>query len=77
MPTYIRDGNTWKEVGSGGGGLFSGPITANTQPFFRNPPTIAANYTVTTAYNEMSIGPMTINNGITVTVSNGATWTIV
>ena len=52
-------------------------ITLTTKPFFRNVPTIAADYTVTTDYNEMSIGPITINNGITVTVNSGATWTVV
>ena len=52
-------------------------ITLTTKPFFRNIPTIAADYTVTTTYNEMSIGPITINNGITVTVNSGATWTVV
>jgi hypothetical protein len=52
-------------------------ITLTTKPFFRNIPTIAADYTVTTNYNEMSIGPITINNGITVTVNSGATWTVV
>ena len=52
-------------------------ITLTTQPFVRNVPTIAADYTVTTDYNEMSIGPITINSGITVTVNSGATWTVV
>ena len=52
-------------------------ITLTTKPFFRNIPTISADYTVTTDYNEMSIGPITINNGITVTVNSGATWTVV
>ena len=52
-------------------------ITLTTNPFFRNIPTIASNYTVTTTYNEMSIGPITINSGVTVTVNSGATWTIV
>jgi hypothetical protein len=52
-------------------------ITLTTKPFFRNIPTIAADYAVTTDYNEMSIGPITINNGITVTVNSGATWTVV
>jgi len=55
----------------------SDSITLTTKPFFRNVPTIAADYTVTTNYNEMSIGPITINNGITVTVNSGATWTVV
>ena len=52
-------------------------ITLTTKPFFRNVPTISADYIVTTDYNEMSIGPITINNGITVTVNSGATWTVV
>jgi hypothetical protein len=77
MPTYVRDGGIWKEVGGPNGGVFPGPITANTQPFFRNPSTISANYTITTAYNEISAGPITINNGVTVTVDSGATWTVV
>ena len=58
-------------------GTFSDTVTLTTKPFFRNIPTIAADYTVTTTYNEMSIGPITINNGITVTVNSGATWTVV
>ena len=52
-------------------------ITLTTKPFFRNIPTISADYIVTTDYNEMSIGPITINSGITVTVNSGATWTVV
>ena len=55
----------------------SDSITLTTKPFFRNIPTISADYIVTTDYNEMSIGPITINNGITVTVNSGATWTVV
>ena len=77
MPTYVRDGGIWKEVGGAGGGILAGPITASVEPFFRNPPNITINHTITTAYNEMSIGPMTINSGITVTVNSGASWTIV
>lgn len=55
----------------------SGPLSIGVTPFFRNVSTIASNYTVTTTYNEMSIGPITINTGITVTVNSGATWTVV
>jgi uncharacterized protein YcfJ len=55
----------------------SDSITLTTKPFFRNVPTIAADYTVTTDYNEMSIGQITINSGITVTVNSGATLTVV
>mgnify|MGYP003339913551 CR=1 FL=1 len=52
-------------------------FNAETVPFFRNSTTIAADYTVTTSYNELSIGPITVNSGITVTVNSGATWTVV
>ena len=34
--------------------------------------TLSSNYTVTTSYNEMMIGPITINNGVTLTVNTGA-----
>ena len=52
-------------------------ITLSESPFVRNIPTISSNYTVTSTYNEMSVGPITINSGITVTVNSGATWSIV
>jgi hypothetical protein len=55
----------------------NGEITLSTSPFLRNIPTISSNYTITPTYNEMSIGPIAINSGITVTVQSGATWTIV
>jgi hypothetical protein len=73
---------------SGSGVIFSGDLTASSftvagpftiggSPFYRNLPTITANYTVTTTYNELSVGPITINSGVTVTVDTGATWTVV
>ena len=46
-------------------------------PNYRNTPNIASNYTVNTTYNELSVGPITINDGITVDISNGANWVIV
>jgi hypothetical protein len=54
-----------------------GPYTVNKQPFFRNVPNITSNYIITTTYNEMSVGPITINSGIAVTVNSGARWSIV
>lgn len=54
-----------------------GEITLSRSPFVRNIPTITSNYTVTTTYNEMSVGPITIGTGVTVTVNSGATWSIV
>ncbi len=62
---------------TGGQMLASGQVTLTSLPFVRNVANINQNYTVTTAYNEMSVGPITINNGVTVTINSGATWVIV
>ena len=51
-------------------------MTANNGLFF-NTNTIAVNTTVASNYNGGSFGPVTINAGITVTVSSGSVWTIV
>jgi hypothetical protein len=45
--------------------------------FWENNQTVAANYTITANKNAMSAGPVTVNNGITVTVPVGSAWTIV
>jgi hypothetical protein len=39
--------------------------------------TVSANYTIPSGSNAMSAGPVTINSGITVTVSSGSVWTVV
>lgn len=53
-------------IGAGGGGVF-----------MQNDATVTADTTVDTSKNWMSIGPITIQNGVTVTVNSGAVWTIV
>jgi hypothetical protein len=55
----------------------NGTITASNVPFFRTGPTIATDYTITSSYNEMSVGPITINSGVTVTISSGGNWVII
>jgi hypothetical protein len=42
-----------------------------------NKNSISANYTLTTNYNGVSAGPVTIASGATVTVPTGASWVIV
>ena len=39
--------------------------------------TISANYTVTSGKNALSAGPITVNDGVTVTVPDGCAWVIV
>lgn len=45
--------------------------------FWENAQTVSANYTITTNKNAGTFGPVTIANGVTVTVPNGSVWTIV
>ena len=56
--------------------ISSGTVTA-ANPFFLNPTTVSANYTIPANYNASSAGPITINTGVTVTVSTGSNWVIV
>ena len=45
--------------------------------FWENQATVTHSYTIQTNYNAGSFGPLTINNGVTVTVPNNSVWTIV
>ena len=42
-----------------------------------NSATISSDYTIATGDNGMSAGPVSVNSGITVTVSSGSTWVVV
>jgi hypothetical protein len=44
---------------------------------FVNSQTVSADYTVPSGSNAMSAGPVTVNSGITVTVSSGSVWTVI
>lgn len=48
----------------------------NDYPFYSNSNTVAASFTTTAYTNYMSVGPMTINTGVTVTVSDNSVWVI-
>lgn len=41
-----------------------------------NPRFITADFTVASAYNAASVGPITVSDGVTVTVNDNATWSI-
>ena len=57
---------------------FSGTvqITGNL-PIYENSQTVNADYTITNNRNAMSAGPITVADGVTVTVGSGETWTVV
>ena len=71
--TLVSDGTdiSWGDAAAGATGGGSDKI------FWENGQTVTTNYTITNNYNAMSAGPITINNGIVVTIGTGENWTIV
>lgn len=56
--------------GGVGGAQAGGVIYENNQ-------TVTANYTISTNKNGFSVGPITVNSGVTVTVPSGSVWVII
>jgi hypothetical protein len=48
-----------------------------TNGFIVNSMTVSANYTIATGDSAMSVGPMTIASGVSVTVSSGSRWVVI
>lgn len=65
-----NNGTSWGSMGGATGG-------GNDAAFYLNDKVINNNYTIAGTQNAMSAGPISIANGIVVTVSDGATWTVV
>jgi hypothetical protein len=61
------NGTAWGSIG--GGASAGGAIYENTT-------TISANYTLTTSTNGLSVGPITVASGATVTVPSGQRWVV-
>ena len=49
----------------------------STNGITQNATTVSANYTIGSGYNGLSAGPVSVNTGITVTVSTGSVWTVI
>jgi hypothetical protein len=68
---YVKNaGGTVVPIGggaSGGGG---------NQVFYENDQNVTANYTITSGKNAMSTGPITVDSGVTVTISSGSRWVV-
>ena len=60
-----------------GGGSVTIASTGATGPVLENLQAINTNYTLTSNYNALSAGPVSIDTGVTVTVPSGATWAII
>ena len=64
------NGSGWGSIGGGATGGGSDAI------FYENGQTVTTDYTITSATNAMSTGPLTINSGISVTVPSGSRWVV-
>lgn len=62
--------SAWGQLGGGatGGGA--------DQIFVENGQTVTADYTISTNFNAMSTGPITVNTGITVTIPTDSVWVV-
>lgn len=65
------NGTAWGTIGGGakGGGT--------DQVFIENDQSVTTNYTLTAGKNAVTAGPITVNNGVTVTIPSGSSWSIV
>lgn len=45
-------------------------------PIYENVQQITSNYVITTGSNAMSVGPITVSDGVVVTVPDGSVWSI-
>lgn len=57
-------------------GELQSSAVVSTNGLIVNGTTVSASYTIASGQNAMSIGPITINSGITVTVSSGQRWLV-
>jgi len=49
---------------------------SSSTPFWLNKANVMASFTIPDGFNAMSIGPITIDNGVNVTIGTGESWTI-
>ena len=75
---YGASGQVLTSGGASGAVTWTTPSTVSggTGIILENQQAISSNYTLTTNYNGLSVGPVTIQNSIAVTVPNGAVWMI-
>lgn len=64
------NGTVWSSVGGGATGGGSDTV------FYENTRTVTTNYSISASNNAHSVGPITINSSITVTIPSGARWVV-
>jgi len=75
---YNTDNNQFEGYANGAWGQLGGGATGGggDQVFVENGQTVTANYTLSTNKNAESVGPITINASVTVTIPSGQRWVV-
>ena len=68
LGSYIA--HLWQQIGGGSTG------GCNDQVFVENNQTVTISYTIPVGKNAMTTGPITLNSGVTVTISSGGRWVV-
>jgi hypothetical protein len=68
--TYLSGANTWTEPAGGATGAGGDKV------FMENELVVTTNYELSANKSAVSVGPVTINTGISVTVPTGHTWVV-
>jgi hypothetical protein len=78
MVRYNSTNGKFEGYGATAWGALGGGATGGgaDQVFVENGQTVTTNYTLSTGFNAMSTGPITVNSGITVTIPSGARWVV-
>ena len=64
------NGTAWGSIGGGATGAGGDEV------FVENTTSVTTDYTISTDKNAMSVGPITIDSGVTVTVPSGSRWVV-
>jgi hypothetical protein len=67
------NGSAWGEIGGGGGATGGG----SDQIFYENGQTVTTNYTISTNSNAMTVGPVSVNSGIVITIPTGSRYVVI
>ena len=67
------NGSAWGDIGGSGGATGGGSDAV----FYENDQVVTTAYTIPADQNAMSTGPITINDGVVVTVSTGARFVVI
>ena len=75
---YNSDLNGFEGYANGAWGSLGGGATGggSDKVFVENDMVVSANYTITSGKHAHSVGPITVNGGVTVTVPDGSNWVV-